>query len=77
MTISTLLINRLVDTVTSHNKYFLSKRIITMLPLDLRVFTSFDFVFGFFFPFLFYFGLKTLLGVSLQMQTDVSHLMTQ
>lgn len=46
-----------------------------MLPLDLRVFTSFD-VWGFF-SFLFIFGLKTLLAVSLQMQTDVSHLMTQ
>lgn len=50
-----------------------------MLPLDLRVFTSFDvgLVWGFFLLFLFFFGLKTLLAVSLQMQTDVSHLMTQ
>ena len=45
-----------------------------MLPLDLRVFTSFHL--GLFF-FLFFFSLKTPLAVSLQMQTDVSHLMTQ
>lgn len=67
-----LIINHLVDTVTSHNKYFLYQRIMMMLPLDPRVFHSF-FFFLFFFPS----SVRTPLTVSLQMQTDVSHLMTQ
>lgn len=43
VTISMLIINHLVDTVTSHNKYFLYQRIMMMLPLDPRVFHSFFF----------------------------------